>query len=110
MPGLLKLAKADSHLQGGEPLWVVSTGYTKRHHIGPVFPAEAILSAADYHALKIDAQRLLWSAEPASVDLQVPETLVRTLLMEESNRRTVDLQVPEALLIILHAEESVHEP
>jgi len=38
------------------------------------------------------------SAAPASIELHVPEVLVKTLLTEECSSETLDLRVPEALL------------
>jgi len=43
---------------------------------------------------------ILWSQPeaPASVELHVPEVLMKALLTEESSSETLDLRVPEALL------------
>jgi hypothetical protein len=46
------------------------------------------------------AHIVLWSRSeaPASVELHVPEVLVKTLLTEERSSETLDLRVPEVLL------------
>ena len=46
------------------------------------------------------AHVVLWSHSeaPTSVELHVPEVLVKALLTEERSRETLDLRVPEALL------------
>ena len=46
------------------------------------------------------AHIVLWSQSeaPASVELHVPEVLVKALLTEERSSKTLDLRVPEALL------------
>jgi hypothetical protein len=66
--------------------------------------SETSLSAADCNVPKTHTEGRSWSAERPRVDLQVPEALVRALLMEETDGRLVDLQVPEALLLILYTE------
>jgi hypothetical protein len=46
------------------------------------------------------AHVVLWSQSeaPASIELHVPEVLVKALLTEEHSREMLDLRVPEALL------------
>jgi hypothetical protein len=46
------------------------------------------------------AHGVLWSQSeaPASIELHVPEVLVKALLTEEHSREMLDLRVPEALL------------
>jgi len=45
------------------------------------------------------------SQETVNVELQMPEMLVRTLLMEDRITRFVELQIPEALPIVLTTED-----
>jgi hypothetical protein len=71
---------------------------------------EASLPVADCNMPRAHPEGRLRSAARSDVELQVPEPLVRALLMGEMDGRTADLQVPEALLRILHTEGCRQRP
>jgi len=103
--GTLTTVQADDSLQSGEMVRAVRMPYTERDCSDWMLPLETSLSSVvDCHVSKPHIEGRVRSAERPGVDLQVPETLVRALLMEETGGRIVDLQVPEALLLILHTE------
>lgn len=102
--GILKTVQANDSLQSGETVREVRMPYTERDCSECLLLSETSLSIADCNVPRTHTEGRLWSAERPGVDLQVPETLVRALLMEETDGRIVDLQVPEALLLILYTE------
>jgi hypothetical protein len=104
MLGTRKTVQADDSLQSGEIVREVSILYIEQDCSECMLLSKTNLSAADCNVPRVSTEGRSWSAERPSVELQVPETLVRALLMEETDGRRVDLQVPEALLLILHTE------
>jgi hypothetical protein len=46
-----------------------------------------------------------WSQAPVNVELQVPEVLMRALLMEDEHPGPVELHIPEALPMVLTTED-----
>jgi hypothetical protein len=88
----------------------VAAVYSEQHHGEFVLPLETALSAVDHNVPTAHAEHRPWAAAHASVDLQVPETLVRALLTEERDGKIIDIQVPEALLISLYVEGHVQKP
>src|SRR4029453_7430739 len=104
MLGTLKTVQADDSLQSGEMVREVRMPYTEQDCSECMLLSETGLSVVNRNVPKTHIKGRLWSAERPGVDLQVPETLVRALLGEETDGRIVDLQVPEALLRILHTE------
>jgi hypothetical protein len=102
--GTLKTVQADDVSQRGEMVREASMSYTEQCYSEYTLLLERNLSAADCNPPKTPTEGRSWSRERSCVDLQVPETLVRALLMEETNGGIVDLQVPEALLFVLYAE------
>jgi hypothetical protein len=105
--GTPKALQADDRLHSGQTVSEVAALYTEQQPGAFVLPSELSLSAVDHHVPRAHAAHRSWSAGHASVDLQVPETLVWTLVIEERDSRTVDLQVPKALLSILYTEGHV---
>lgn len=102
--GTLKTAQADDSFQSGELAQEVCIPYIEQDCSACMLQSETSLSVADCNVTKMHTEDRLWSAECFGVDLQVPEPLVRALLMEETDGSIVDLQVPQALLLILYTE------
>jgi hypothetical protein len=104
MLGTLKTVQADNAFRSGEVVREVCMAYTEPYYSTCMLLSERNLATADCHVPKTDTAGRLWSTERPHIDLQVPETLVRALLMEEMDGGITDLQVPEVLLFMLYAE------
>lgn len=70
-----------------------------------VQPLESHLYTANQPAPKSNAVLRPRSQETVTVELRVPEVVVRALLIEDRTTRPVELQIPEALPIILTNED-----
>jgi hypothetical protein len=68
-------------------------------------PVESHRYTANQPAPKCNDVLRSWSQETANVELQVPEVLVRALLMEDRTTRPVELQIPAALPMVLTTED-----
>jgi len=75
------------------------------HPVCVVHPLEASVSMGQPSS-QIGTGFQAWSDETASVELEVPEALVRALLREQQRTgSTIELQVPRALPMILATED-----
>jgi hypothetical protein len=102
--GTLKPVQAEEALQRGEMVRQVCMSYTEQDDSRCISLLEKHLTAAVCNVPETPTEVRSWSTERSHVDLQVPETLVRALLIKETAGRIIDLQVPEALLFLLSAE------
>jgi hypothetical protein len=102
--GTLKTVQADDIFQSGEVVREVCMSYTEQYYSECISLSEKDRSAACNMPVA-HAEGRLWPTQRPRVDLQVPEVLVRALLMQETAGSIIDLQVPEALLFMLYAEE-----
>src|SRR5690242_6298816 len=94
--GALKTVQADDSPQSGEMVQEACRPYTEQECSACLPPSETSLSITASRVPKTPTEGRLWSAECSGVDLQVPETLMRALLTDETHGKIVDLQVPEA--------------
>jgi hypothetical protein len=102
--GSLKTVQADDALQRGEMVWEACMPYTEQDYAKRIALSEKGLSVAVCNVPKADMEDRSWSTLRPGVELQVPETLVRTLLMEETDGSIIELQVPVTLLFMLYTE------
>ncbi len=78
----------------------------QQHHLTCALqPLESHLYTANQPAPKSNAVFRPRSQETANVELQVPEVLVRALLMEDRTTGPIELQIPEALPMVLTTED-----
>jgi len=77
-----------------------------QHHLACALqPLESHLYPANQPAPKSNAVLRPRSQETVTVELQVPEVLVRALLIEDRTTGPVALQIPEALPMVLTTED-----
>jgi hypothetical protein len=100
----LKMVQANDSPQSRVMVQEVRMPYTEQDCSECRLLSETSLPVADCNMPRTHPEGRLWSGERSGVELQVPEPLVRALLMGETDGRSADLQVPEALLRILHTE------
>jgi len=75
------------------------------HPTCALLPLESRLSTAHQPAPKSNAVLRSQPQETVNVELQVPEVLVRALLMEDRITDPVELQIPAALPMVLTTED-----
>lgn len=105
-PAAPQIATHTGHLLLEEASRVMTLVCPAHYHLMcALLPLESSLSTANQLAPKSNAVLKPRSQETLSVELQVPEVLVRALLMEDRTTGPVELQIPEALPMVLTTED-----
>jgi len=105
-PAAPQIATHTGHLLLEEASRVMTLVCPQQHHLTCALqPLVSHLYTANQPASKSNAVLRPRSQETVTVELRVPEVLVRVLLIEDRTTRPVELQIPEALPMVLTNED-----